>query len=231
MSTSILKNAQSPGLKKALFDLAELPASPLLISKDKRSKDGGFRLQSPNQRVARVVQARAWKMTQQSLFDPLAARRLHRIDMPVDDSSRRQEDLLADETKGLESATFSSLANDLAGFMEEEHFEDFLEEEEWTDFEGDLFCDFALDLEAHKSQNSVERWGTRTGEQCIANGVHDGSLEIPNEFWKDLQLEPEDGGCLDDGGLFVPESFWEDLRMEEKGEGNALGSQNSDMLL
>lgn len=200
-------------------------------------EDSHARPQSQSQKVAKVVQARIWKMTQQSLLDPLAARRLLRMDKVAEGASRLWEhmNLLADHTNGTESAVFSSLVDDLADFMEEEQFEDFFgdedEEEEWIGPEV-ILQDFAASSD--ESQRSMERWDAAADKLCTENRVQEASIDIPDEFWDDLHFEEEgagesEGGDEDDS-LFIPESFWEDLRTEEE-VSKALESQNSDMLI
>lgn len=203
--------------------MAELQPSPLVALTNEVAGTSDEGSESMSHKIAKTVQARLWKMTQKSLHDPVAARRLQSISLPPDGAQSRLAigDLLANESNATGPTTFSCLADDLANFMEEE-FEDFLGEED-VPWQHDLLQDSAESERSHGLQDLIGRRDAEDGE------LPNESLQIPDEFWEDLRLEEEGGGCKDETP-FIPEEFWDDLLAEER-EGIALGAEDSNMLI
>lgn len=244
LSTPLLTHVQSPSLREKLSKLAELQASPLLTPVTEAPEGDDERPGSLSRKITRVLQALIWKMTQNGLRDPLAARRLQSILGSSDETRSRggNADLLANAG---ELANFLCLAGDLAEFMREKHFEDFFDEEDdFEDFfdgdddfdvftlQGDLEHDSAESEELLGFQERVDRCDAEEAMHGASFGrlqVPDELIEIPEEFWEDLRFE-EEGDSNGDKSLLIPEEFWEDIRKEEREE-LAMGLEDSLMLI
>lgn len=170
-------------------------------------------------------------MTQTSLFDPLAARRLCRASTLEDGARSHGEgaDLLADEIDPIASAAYYSLIDDLAEFMKEEQFEDYSEDDEDFDGQENLFRDFAHKGESQGMANSKEGLGCgEASSECEFYDfrVLDDAVQTREEIWQDFRAEQ--GHCPMEE-LLIPEQSCEDSRLREKD--GIFGSETLTMLI
>jgi hypothetical protein len=122
ISTSWVRNVQSPSLRKKLEALANLTTSQYPDRNQESAEEQGS-----SQRLAAVVQAKLWGVMQRKLYDPTAVRKLRHQTLPervggvVDEEDC--EDLLGDGVAEENGIDFEDMS--CRDFMDEEVVEEF----------------------------------------------------------------------------------------------------------
>ncbi|TGO12585.1 hypothetical protein BTUL_0086g00610 [Botrytis tulipae] len=220
MMTSWARNAQTPGLRQKLEQIANMPTSEFVNEKTDEEIHGEL---GSEKRLTAVVKARLWSMMQRTLHDLPAARQIINkcstsenfvmaegtdeyedlLDSIADDADVQDSAMLDDEFRGImdnrsENSAFDNILSDNEGIPDHE-FDDLLLEDD-DDFYESLLDGEEMERLAIESESEEmffgHRWQLEDEEQ------YDDLLLVVEGSGHDELLLEEKSGILEEGLSF-----------------------------
>ncbi|TGO28148.1 hypothetical protein BPAE_0031g00130 [Botrytis paeoniae] len=218
MMTSFARNAQTPGLRQKIEQIANMPTSEFVNEKTDEEMHGEL---GSEKRLTAVVKARLWSMMQRTLHDLSAARQIINkrstsenvvmaggideyedlLDSIVDDAGVQDSAMVDDEFRWImdnhsENSAFDNILSDDEG-MPDHEFDDLLLEDD-DDFYESLLSGEEMERLTIESESEMffgHRWQLEDEEQ-----YDDLLLVVEGSGHDELLLEKS--GILDEGVLF-----------------------------
>lgn len=211
MMTSLARNAQTPGLRQKLEQIANMPTSEFVNEENDEEMHGEL---GSEKRLTAVVKARLWSMMQRTLHDLSAARQIinkrstsenvviaegiddyeNLLDSIVDDADLQDSEILDDEFRWTmdnysEIYAFDNILNEDEGVPDYE-FDDLLVEDDNDVYEsflsGEEMEKLAIELESEEMFFG-HRWQLEDEEQyddllLVAEGSDHDELLLEEKF-------------------------------------------------